>query len=282
MRNLTLICPGGFKDTMKSLQFSLPSILHIVLISLLTLFLNRCDSSNGSKPQLKEMQKITPLILRIIPHDNQAFTQGLLFYNGKIYESTGLQGKSSLRCINAEDGAVQSKIPVTGVFTEGIVIKDNKLIQLTWRSGNAIIYSYPDLKNIGSYRYNGEGWGITTDGKFYIMSNGSDTLYWRDDEFKVRKKTAVTFRGQPLSKINELEYARDRIYANVWFNDFIYEINPESGKVLRIIDCTPLVKQIGTLKEQDVLNGIAYDKEKDSFFITGKYWPLIFEIKISN
>lgn len=275
-----MICPGGFKDTMKSLQFSLPSIVHIVLISLFTLFLNRCDSSNGQKPQLKEIQKITPLVLRTIPHDNQAFTQGLLYYKGKIFESTGLQGKSSLRCINAEDGAVQMKIPVTGVFTEGIVLKDNKLIQLTWRSGNAIIYSYPDLKNIGSHRYNGEGWGITTDGKFYIMSNGSDTLYWRDDEFKVRKKTAVTFRGQPLSKINELEYARDRIYANVWFNDFIYEIDPESGKVLRIIDCTPLVKQIGTLKEQDVLNGIAYDKEKDSFFITGKYWPLIFEIKI--
>jgi len=280
MRNLTLICPGGFKDIMKSLQFSLPSILHIVLISLFTLFLNRCDSSNGAKPQLKEIKKITPLVLRTIPHDNQAFTQGLLYHKGKIYESTGLQGKSSLRCINAEDGAVQSKIPVTGVFTEGLVIKDNKLIQLTWRSGNAIIYSYPDLKNIGSHRYNGEGWGITTDGKFYIMSNGSDTLYWRDDEFKVWKKTAVTFRGQPLNKINELEYARDKIYANVWFNDFIYEIDPESGKVLRLIDCTPIVKQIDSLKEQDVLNGIAYDKDKDRFFITGKYWPLIFEVKI--
>lgn len=265
---------------MKSLQFSLPSILNIVLISLFTLLLNRCDSSNGSKPPLKEIKKITPLVLRTIPHDNQAFTQGLLYYNGKLYESTGLHGKSSLRCINAEDGTVQTKIAVAGVFTEGIVLKDNKLIQLTWRSGNAIVYSYPNLKNICSLRYEGEGWGITTNGKLYIMSNGSDTLYWRDDEFKVQKKTAVTLSGQPLTKINELEYARNRIYANVWYNDFIFEIDPESGKVLRLIDCTPLVKQIGNLKQQNVLNGIGYDKDKDTFFITGKYWPMLFEVTI--
>ena len=277
-----MICPGCFKPIMKFLPISLSSILHIFFVSLATLFLNRCDSSNGSKPQLAEIQKITPLVIRTIPHDNQAFTQGLLYYKGKIFESTGLHGKSSLRCLNAEDGVVKSIIPVVGVFAEGLVIKDNQFIQLTWRSGNAIIYSYPDLKHIGSYRYSGEGWGITTDGRFYIMSNGSDTLYWRDDKFKVRKKTAVTFRGQPLSKINELEYARGRIYANVWFNDFIFEIDPESGKVLRIIDCEPLVKQITSLKEEDVLNGIAYDKDKDRFFITGKYWPLIFEVKIPN
>lgn len=265
---------------MKSLTRSFQATLPVVLLSLAALFPTSCDSSNSTRQPQKETPKIVPHVLRTIPHDNQAFTQGLLYYDGKIYESTGIQGRSSLRCINAEDGVVQKIVPVFGVFAEGLVLKDNKFIQLTWTSGNAIIYSYPDLKNTGAYRYSGEGWGITTDGKYYIMSNGSDTLYWRDDEFKVKKKKAVTFRGRPLNKINELEYARNKIYANVWFNDFIYEIDPGSGKVLRIIDCTPLVKQIGTLKEQDVLNGIAYDKEKDSFFITGKYWPLIFEVKI--
>lgn len=221
-----------------------------------------------------------PRILRTIPHDNQAFTQGLVYHKGAIYESTGIRGKSSLRCINAEDGTIRKNIPIPGVFAEGLVLKDNTFIQLTWTSGNAIIYSYPDLKSIGAHRYRGEGWGITTDGKSYIMSNGSDTLYWRDDEFKVTNKKAVTFRGRALTKLNELEYAGNRIYANVWFNDFIYEIDPRSGKVLRIIDCTPLVNQIGTLKKQDVLNGIAYDKGKDTFYITGKYWPLVFEVKI--
>ncbi len=277
-----MTCPGGFKDrdTMKHFYSFFKTTPPFVLLFLISLFLGRCDSSNGSRQKQVEIQKITPLILRTIPHDNQAFTQGLLYHKGKIYESTGLQEKSGLKCINAEDGAIQANIPVAGVFAEGLVLKDNKFIQLTWRSGNAIIYSYPDLKNIGTYRYGGEGWGITTDGKYFIMSNGSDTLYWRDDEFRIKKRTVITFRGAPLTKLNELEYARNRIYANVWFNDFIYEIDPESGKVLRIIDCTPLVKQIGTLRQQDVLNGIAYDKEKDTFFITGKYWPLIFEVKI--
>ena len=268
------------KDTMKSHTNSLQAAIPAILLSLTALFPTSCDSSNGSKQQQKEIPKIVPRILRSIPHDNRAFTQGLLYYKGTIYESTGLQGKSSLRCINAQDGTIQKNIPVPGIFAEGLVLKDNKLIQLTWTSGNAIIYSYPDLKTIGAHRYRGEGWGITTDGKDYIMSNGSDTLYWRDDTFNVTKKKAVTFRGRPLMKLNELEYARNNIYANVWFNDFVYEIDPRSGKVLRIIDCTPLVNQIGTLKEQDVLNGIAYDKDKDSFFITGKYWPLIFEVKI--
>ena len=151
---------------------SFQAAFPVILLSLAALFPTSCDSSNTSKQQQKEIPKIVPRIIRSIPHDNQAFTQGLLFHKGNIYESTGLQGKSSLRCINAQDGAIQKNIPVPGIFAEGLVLKEDKIIQLTWTSGNAIIYSYPDLKSIGAHRYQGEGWGITTDGKDYIMVCG--------------------------------------------------------------------------------------------------------------
>ncbi len=255
-------------------------ILLFTMICLFTLPLNRCDSSDNAKQGSAEVPRITPLIVRTFPHDTLAFTQGLLFHAGKIYESTGQQGRSSLRCIQVEDGAILTKMPVAQVFAEGLVLKDNRLIQLTWQSGRAFIYSLPDLKITGVMNYSGEGWGITTDDTWFIMSNGSDTLYWRDNVFEVKRKMAVTLRNQPLTRLNELEFAGNYLYANVWYSDFIFEIEPQSGKVNRIIDCSSLVKQAGALKEEDVLNGIAYNREQELFYITGKNWPLVFEVRI--
>lgn len=313
MKNLMLKCLCGFNDreAMNALYFFLRNSFHFIPLCFFCLLLSRCDSSNGSEKLPGEIPQVTPHIIRTLPHDTLAFTQGLLYHNGKIFESTGLRGQSSLRCINAADGSIQKKIPVAGIFAEGIALKGNFLVQLTWRSGRAIMYRYPDLQNVDYFSYGGEGWGLTTDGKFYIMSNGSDTLFWRDNAFNVMKKTAVTLEGsfyvtstgndtlrardtvsrvrkktkitlhkQPLTNLNELEYVRGRIFANVLYNDFIFEIHHRSGNVLKIIDCSNLVAQIDSLGEQDVLNGIAYNKEEDTFFLTGKNWPLIFEVKI--
>jgi glutamine cyclotransferase len=218
--------------------------------------------------------------VRTLPHDNQAFTQGLLYHNNELFESTGLYGNSSLRRIDVNDGSIKTNIPIPDIFTEGLVLKDNIFVQLTWRSGYAFQYSYPSLRSIGHFKYTGEGWGITCDDSYYIMSNGSDTLYFRDDKFTVKKKLAVILNGKRLRMLNELEYAREKIYANVLYNNFIYEIDPKSGTVMRMINCTSLVQKAKPAREQDVLNGVAYDAQKDVFYITGKNWPVVFEVKI--
>jgi len=252
---------------------------HALLLAVL-LSVPGCSSSDTRQVPPPVVARVSPVVIRSMSHDREAFTQGLIYHKNKIYESTGIVGKSSLRRINAADGAVEINLPVPGMFCEGLVLKDNALVQLTWTEGNALVYTLPDLKIRGSLRYHGEGWGITTDGVSYIMSNGSDTLYFRDMRFTVIKKVAVTHQGKPLVRLNELEYAKNRVYANVWFNDCIYEIDPSRGRVLRLIDCTALINQMGNLGEQDVLNGIAYNKETNTFYITGKYWPRIFEVRI--
>ncbi len=285
MMNLHLTLRGGsnVRPTMKRRSVCQRTFYHLTLLCLLTLPLNRCDSADNvrqAQPEMPDIPRVTPHIIRTIPHDTLAFTQGLLFHDDKMYESTGHQGRSTLRCIRVEDGAILKKMPVPRIFAEGLVLKNNRLIQLTWQSGRALIYSLPELKKNAEMNYSGEGWGITTDGTLFIMSNGSDTLYWRDNSFNIKRKRAVTLRSQPLTRLNELEFAGNFIYANVWYSDYIFEIAPQSGKVNRIIDCSSLVKQVGTLNEEDVLNGIAYDREQDLFYITGKNWPLIFEVKI--
>lgn len=257
-------------------------IKHCNLHLLLAFFLlfTECSSSGKQNQAPAGTPHIVPQIIRTLPHDNQAFTQGLLYHNNELFESTGLVGKSSLRQIDINTGSVKKNIPIPGIFTEGLVLKDKVFTQLTWRSGYAFQYAYPSLKSIGHFKYNGEGWGLTSDGSYFIMSNGSDTLYFRDSKFTIKKKVAVTYNGQRLRMLNELEYARGKVYANVLYNNFIYEIDPKSGKVLRTINCTSLVQKAGPIKDQDVLNGIAYNADKDIFYLTGKNWPVIFEVRI--
>ena len=276
---LTCQC-GSEKSSMKTSVFINCCTYRRLVLLVFFLLIQGCSSSDSRQPPPSAVARVIPVVIRSIPHQREAFTQGLVYHKNKIYESTGIVGKSSLRRINPADGAVEINIPVPGLFGEGLVFKDNALIQLTWTEGNALIYTLPDLKIRGSLRYQGEGWGITTDGVAYIMSNGSDTLYYRDNRFAIQKKVAVTYQGKPLNRLNELEYAKNRVYANVWFNDCIYEIDPSAGKVLRLIDCTALINQIGDLGEQDVLNGIAYNNETNTFYITGKYWPRIFEVRV--
>nr|AGS53209.1 glutamine cyclotransferase [uncultured bacterium contig00093] len=219
--------------------------------------------------------------MRIVGHDPAAYTQGLICVDTVIYESTGLVGQSSLRRVGASGGRILQNIPVPGVFAEGIAIFKGELVQLTWQDGLAIRYEYPSLKaKPSTYMYKGEGWGLTNNDTHFIMSDGSDTLYLRNDKFETARKIPVTLDGKPLKRLNELEYARGYVYANVWYKDFIAEISPADGRVTRIIDCSELIKIEMPSMRDHVLNGIAYCDSMDEWILTGKNWRNMFIVKI--
>jgi glutamine cyclotransferase len=222
-----------------------------------------------------------PEIVRTLDHDSLAFTQGLLWHDGFIFESTGLRGQSSLRKINPESGEVLTSIPVRQVFAEGLAFMRDRLVQLTWQSGIALVYSYPEMQLTGTLHYEGEGWGLTVaDGEF-VMSNGGSVLSWRAGNFDITRTMPVTLEGKPLERLNELEWARGYIFANVWYSDYIFQIDPSSGKVVRIVNCEELVDRAGPVSEQDALNGIAWRPDTDLFYLTGKNWPHVFEVRIA-
>jgi len=224
--------------------------------------------------------EITPIVKTTLPHDPQAFTQGLFFDNGRLYESTGLYGKSSMRILDAATGAIIKNQPVASVFGEGCARMGNSIFQITWQEQQAIIYSFPDLAEKRTAIYAGEGWGLTTDGRNFIMSTGSDTLYVRDTDFAIVRKIPVRMNNEPVFRLNELEYVNGLIYANVWFTDYILEINPKNGRVMRKIDCKTLIRKEQPESQENVLNGIAYDPSAGSFYITGKNWKNIFVVTI--
>ena len=222
-----------------------------------------------------------PSILRVVRHDPTAFTQGLAIVGDTLYESTGLVGRSSLRRVSAASGAIASSAPVPGVFAEGVAVFRGELVQLTWQDGFALRYEFPSLRvKSAMYKYIGEGWGLTNDSANFIMSNGSDTLYFRDGKFEIARRVAVTLDGKRLIHLNELEYARGYVYANVWYKDFIAEISPKDGRVNRIIDCSELVRMEKPASAENVLNGIAYCPRMDEWYITGKNWKNLFVVKM--
>jgi len=220
-----------------------------------------------------------PVVITTLPHDPAAFTQGLLYDNGFLYESTGLYGNSSLRKINAANGKIQKQVSVPGIFAEGLGKMDGMLVQLSWKEQTARIYSENDFMIKKTVSYQGEGWGLTSNGMEYIMSNGSDTLYFRSKSFAVTKKICVRFNGEPVQNLNELEYANGNIYANVWYSNNIVEISPKTGVVTRVIDCNALVRKAAPTSSEAVLNGIAYNPKTHAFYITGKNWKTIFLVR---
>ncbi len=244
-----------------------------VILSLLCLGQSICS-------QQRVVPHSVPVVIRTISHDTGAFTQGLFYCKGLLYESTGLYGQSSLRILDAKDGSIRRNIPVPDIFAEGCARMDSSLVQLSWREQGAPVYRFPSLELKSSFSYSGDGWGLTADSALFYMSNGSDTLYVRDKRFAIKRKIAVTFLGKPLLSLNELEYVKGLIYANVWFSDSIFVIQLKTGAVIRVIDCTLLVAQNAAPSNQDVLNGIAYNSEARTFYLTGKKWRYIFEVKL--
>lgn len=219
-------------------------------------------------------------VLRELPHDRTAFTQGLLWRDGFLYESTGQYGNSRVRRLNPRTGSVEHEIFIAPtLFGEGLAMVGNELFMLTYKAERAIVFDADTFDPVRVFRYGGEGWGLCYDGKRLIMSNGSDTLTFRDPvTFEQTGTVRVTFRGQPLTDINELECAKNRVYANIWQDDFLVIIDPSTGRVTHQIDASGLLAS-QELWGADVLNGVAYDSHADTFYLTGKLWPKMFEVR---
>ena len=220
-------------------------------------------------------------VVTVFPHDPQAFTQGLLFRDGFLYESTGLAGKSELRKVRLETGEVVERRAVGAEhFAEGLADVGDRLFQLTWRSGIGFVYGLRDFEPQGTFRYAGEGWGLAGDGKRLVMSDGSATLRFFDpDSRRETGRLPVTEQGRPISNLNELEVVKGQILANVWQSDHIVIIEPADGRVVGRIDLTGLLP-FEDRPGVDVLNGIAWDRARDRLFVTGKWWPKLFEIQL--
>lgn len=215
------------------------------------------------------------------PHDTEAYTQGLFFHEGQLYESTGLNGKSSFRKVDLSTGKALEKLNFDRkYFIEGSVIWNDNLYILTWESRMAFVYDARTLEYKSSWKYPREGWGITTDGKHLIASDGSANLYFMNENFAQMKKILVTIEGKPVRFLNELEYIDGKIWANVYTSDEIVIINPKDGKIEGVIDCRGLLPSSLRSSSTDVLNGIAYNAKDGKIYLTGKNWPRMYEIRI--
>ena len=233
---------------------------------------------SASAPDAPERLKVKVLSTR--PHDPEAFTQGLVLDGDTMYESTGLNGKSSLRQVDPRTGKVKRKLDVPSeYFAEGLALVDGRLIQLTWQEEKAFVYNRADFKKVGEFRYDGEGWGLCWDGTRLAMSDGSDRLTFRDPKtFAVQSILNVTLAGQPAKELNELECVDGVVYANVWRTEDILRIDPKDGRVTAVIDASGLLTPEEKQKA-DVLNGIAWNPKTKTFLITGKLWPKMFEVQ---
>jgi len=226
-------------------------------------------------------ERLALKVLSVLPHDPEAFTQGLLVDHGTLFESTGLNGKSSLREVDPKTGAVKRKVDVPQqYFAEGLALVGDRLIQLTWQEGKALVYDRASFQKTAELPYQGEGWGLCYDGTRLVRSDGSDRLTFHDPKtFAVLGSVAVTVAGRPAYQLNELECVGGVVYANVWQTDDILRIDPRDGRVTAVIDASGLLTREERLRT-DVLNGIAWDPESRSFLLTGKLWPKLFQVQL--
>ena len=219
-------------------------------------------------------------VLRELAHERDAYTQGLVWWNDRLFESTGRTGESTLRRLDPQTGRVEQRIDLPDqYFGEGLALVDRRLIMLTWTAERAFSYDRDSFELGTTFQYRGEGWGLCYDGDRLVMSDGSDRLTFRDpDTFEPIGEQFVRLRGQPLHRLNELECVDGSVYANVWEEDFLVRIDPETGRVADYIDASGLLQgddRVGS----EVLNGIAFDPTAETFYITGKWWPKMFEVR---
>ena len=264
-------------------------VSQLVIITLLLPFMSvsqGCGSLDSGSPRINIPEGVESLGIEIVntyPHDPDAYTQGLFWENGWIYESTGKNGRSGIRMYRpGEDpSSVISTLP-SRYFGEGLAKIGSRIFQLTWRAGKAFVYETGSMKQTGEFDYDGEGWGLCHDGRWLIMSDGSDVLAYRDPvNFNVWKTISVRMAGDPVYYLNELEYVEGFIYANIWQGNHLVKIDPANGEVTAVIDASPLPYK-SRIPGEDVLNGIAYIPENKTFLLTGKLWPEIYEVKITS
>ena len=233
----------------------------------------------GASSADADVESLTVQVHRVIPHDPEAYTQGLVWWEDRLYESTGRRGHSELRRIDPTTGDVERRAPISKLFFgEGLARAGERLVMLTWHAGQAFVFGIGDFDRRGTFAYRGEGWGLCHNGESFVMSDGSDRLTFRDsDSFDVLGSIGVTLDGQPVGQLNELECVAGAIYANVYRREVIVRIDPTSGRVTGRVDASGLLGR-DEAAAADVLNGIAYVPATRRFFITGKLWPKMFEV----
>ncbi|KON30924.1 hypothetical protein AC477_04575 [miscellaneous Crenarchaeota group-1 archaeon SG8-32-1] len=234
----------------------------------------------SDNPVNTEPVQYTYTVVNVYPHDDEAFTQGLIFEDDFLYEGTGLYGESSLRRVELETGNVIQNYTLPPVFFgEGITIFEDKIIQLTWRNNLGFVYNKHSFELLQEFEYPTEGWGITHDGRRLIMSDGTATLYFLDPNNFTKVDQIEVYDEEPVTDLNELEYIQGKIYANVWYEDKIAIINPQNGQVTGWVNLEGIYDTTNQFAG-NVLNGIAYDAKENRLFVTGKNWSQLFEIKI--
>lgn len=259
--NFVLICMN--QNTMRTLFF----------IFAMTFMLCSCSGSEVKQYRLE--------VVAEYPHDTKSYTQGLFFENGNLYESTGLNGKSTFRHVDLQTGKALKRFDFDKkYFVEGSVMFDGKLYILTWEDRVAFVYDAETLEYKSTLRYSRPGWGLTTDGKQLIASDGTANLYFLDGDLKLDHKVIVKLEDKPVRWLNELEYIDGRVWANIYTSDEIVIINPRTGKVDGVVDCTGLLPQKLHTATTDVLNGIAYNPQDGKIYLTGKNWPKLYEVKL--
>jgi glutamine cyclotransferase len=244
---------------------------------LLLLGLSGCGASAPAEPPVYGYK-----VVHAYPHDPTAFTEGLFYLGGRLYESTGLNRMSTIREVRLEDGKVLRSVDLAPqYFGEGIVNWGDEILSLTWQNGTGFRWNRADLRPTGEFHYPGEGWALTQDGRNIIMSDGTSELRFLDPATMAeRKRVTVTYDGQPVTHLNELEWVKGELFANIWMGRRIARIDPKSGKVKGWIDLSELAVENANGDPDAVLNGIAYDAKGDRLFVTGKNWAKLFEIDI--
>ncbi len=266
----------------------------LLIVSLIACNNNKPDNNattndNSNPPPLL----ISYSIVKVYPHDTSSYTQGLQWYNNVFYEGTGDYQNSKLLKTDLASGKILQHIKISGdssVFGEGITVFNNKIYELTWKTHKVNVYDLNTFKKVNEFDWAFEGWGLTNNGKELIVSTGSSNLYFVEpNNFKILRQVSVTDNNGPVSMLNELEYVNGFVYSNIYETDNIIKINPETGNVVGKIDCSNILAKSGMSYNPSeysettgyVLNGIAYDSSKNNFYITGKQWPALFEIKLN-
>jgi len=230
-----------------------------------------------------KVRNYRPQVVASYPHDESSYTQGLFFHDGKMYESTGQYGESTMRIVDPVTGKALKRLDFDRkYFVEGSVILDGKLYILTWTNKLVFVYDAATMAYEKTLAYPREGWGLTTDGKQLIASDGSSRLYFMDTSLKVQRTVTVRLNDRPIRYLNELEYIDGKIWANVYTSDLILVIDPSDGRVEATVDCTGLLSKPYQTRKADVLNGIAYNPADKKIYLTGKYWKRLFEITLKE
>src|SRR5258706_2337959 len=237
----------------------------------------------GNPQKTGRIPVLTVKLVRTYPHDPHAFTQGLEYYGGYLYESTGIAGQSTLRKVALDNGQVIQKVSLPSeYFGEGLTIFRGKIYQLTWLSKKGFVYNLRAFRQVGEFPYDTEGWGLTHDDRSLIMSDGTNKIRYIDPaSFAVTRTIELYAEGQGVANLNELEYVKGEILANIWHSTRIARVDPSSGQIVAWIDLSSIAAQ-EPHREEEVLNGIAYDKAADRLFVTGKKWSKLFEIKVEE